>query len=35
VAEQRLRELDELVLDSLADEELDRVVNALRKVAEL
>jgi DNA-binding MarR family transcriptional regulator len=35
VAAQTLRELDELVAGNLNDEELDRLVNALRKVVEL
>ena len=35
VAEQSLRELDELVRASLDDAELDRIVTALRKVVEL
>lgn len=35
IAEQSLRELDELVRASLDDAELHRVVNALRKVVEL
>jgi len=35
VAEQTLRELDDLVWGVLDDEELDRLVNALRKVVEL
>lgn len=35
VVEQTLRELDDLVGGTLADEELDRLVNALRKVVEL
>ena len=34
-AAQAVRELDELVAESLNDEELDRLVNALRKVVEL
>jgi len=34
-AAQTLRELDELVAGDLNDEELDRLVNALRKVVEL
>jgi len=34
VAEQTLRELDDLVAGVLGDEELDRLVNALRKVVE-